>query len=142
MAFCAHCGLETQESVCPACGTAAPPAAAPSQSAGLDENVANALCYFAWPLTGVLFLVVEPYNRNKNIRFHALQSILVFASLVAGFIALSFLAFMPFVRLIFTMATLAYPLFVFGIWLLLMFKAYTRERFEIPVLGAIARSRA
>ncbi len=141
MAFCAQCGLESQQPVCPACGTAAP-AGTPGASTGLDDNLVSALCYFAWPLSGVLFLVLEPYNRNKNVRFHALQSILVFGSLVAGFMALSFLAFMPFVRLIFTMAMLAYPLFVFGIWLLLMFKAYNKERFEVPLLGVIARSRA
>src|ERR1700688_195943 len=41
-----------------------PPAAAP-QAAGLEENTARALCYLLGLLTGVLFLVLEPYNKNR-----------------------------------------------------------------------------
>ena len=58
------------------------PAAAPAaaQAAGLDENVVAALCYLAFVLTGILFLVIEPYNRNPTIRFHAFQSIFLMRS--------------------------------------------------------------
>jgi len=93
MAFCASCGAEVQGKFCakcgapsgaPAAGAANPtppgpsfaPASAPA-SAGMDENVAAALCYLLGVLTGILFLVLEPYNRNPVIRFHAFQSIFV-----------------------------------------------------------------
>ncbi len=49
---------------------------------GLDDNVAAALCYLALVLTGVLFLFLEPYNRNKAIRFHAFQSIFVWIGIM------------------------------------------------------------
>jgi uncharacterized membrane protein len=145
MAFCAQCGSETQGSFCPACGAPAdgsPPASPTPAAAQLEDHIVNALCYLAWPLTGILFLVLEPYNRNKEIRFHAFQSILVFAALFAGFGALSFLAFLPFVGLLFSLVTLIYPVLGFGIWLLLIIKAYTKERFVVPVLGALAQSQA
>ena len=42
---------------------------------GLEENLACALCYALGLLTGIVFLVLAPYNQNKLIRFHAFQSI-------------------------------------------------------------------
>src|SRR6202035_4773217 len=65
-----------------------PPAAAP-QAAGLDENIACALCYLIGLLTGVLFLVLEPYNKNRLIRFHAFQSIFLNIAWIAIYIAIS-----------------------------------------------------
>src|SRR5579862_5337508 len=104
MAFCTNCGAEVQGKFCAKCGAPAPgepaassaaspppasgplppPAPPPSLAApGLEENLACALCYVLGLLTGVLFLVLEPYNRNRLIRFHAFQSIFLWlASLV------------------------------------------------------------
>jgi uncharacterized membrane protein len=127
---------------CPACGA---PVHIPTTTASgtiLEEHVVSALCYLVWPLTGVLFLVVEPYNRYKGVRFHAFQSIFVFFALFAGFGALTVLAFLPYVRLLFTLVTLIYPVFALALWVLLMYKAYNKERFVIPVLGALAQSQA
>src|ERR1700674_1198188 len=98
MAFCASCGAEVQGKFCAKCGApsgapaggagnpmAGPSATGPSATAGMDENVAAALCYLVGVLTGVLFLVLEPYNRNKVIRFHAFQSIFAWiAAIVIG----------------------------------------------------------
>src|SRR6476646_8688292 len=93
MAFCASCGAEVQGKFCAKCGApagsgsssgpAAP--ATPAAPAAIDENVAAALCYLVGVLTGILFLVLEPYNRNPTIRFHAFQSIFAWiAAMVIG----------------------------------------------------------
>ena len=96
MPFCAQCGSEAQGSFCPSCGARvdAAPAVQPQANPGgsssptaLEDHIVSALCYVAWPLTGVLFLVLEPYNRSRTVRFHAFQSILVFAALFAGLLA-------------------------------------------------------
>jgi uncharacterized membrane protein len=144
MPFCAQCGSETQGEACPACGTRveAAPAASQAPASSLDDHIVSALCYLLWPLTGVLFLVLEPYNRNRAIRFHAFQSILVFGTLFAGFGGLSVLAFLPIVGLLASLAMLLYPVFGVGVWLFLAFKAYNKERFTVPVLGALAASQA
>jgi len=145
MAFCPNCGSEAQGPFCPSCGaqvgnTNPPASGAPAQ---LEDHIVNALCYFLWPLTGILFLVLEPYKNNREIRFHAFQSILVAVAIYVGWLALAFLAFMPLgIGLLFSMVTLLYPLVAFAIWIFLIFKAYNKERFVVPVLGPLAQSQA
>src|SRR5579864_4887273 len=88
MPFCANCGASVEGRFCAKCGTPlageAPPAGAtplgpgPAAAAGLTDNVAGALCYVLTFITGILFLLLEPYNRNRAIRFHAFQSIFLF----------------------------------------------------------------
>jgi len=163
MAFCASCGAEVQGKFCakcgapsgaPAAGAANPtppgpsfaPASAPA-SAGMDENVAAALCYLLGVLTGILFLVLEPYNRNPVIRFHAFQSIFVWIAAVVLGMAVSVLAYpiaaLPFIGwLIDILLWLAFSLGVVGLWLFLMYKAYNRERFVLPVIGIWAEKQA
>ena len=176
MAFCANCGAEVQGRFCAKCGAPAPAAgAAPSpsasapppppppqaaspfpaaaapaptaQAAGLDENLACALCYVLGLLTGILFLVLAPYNQNRLIRFHAFQSIFLHVGSIVVFIGLmivmSILHFIPFVGTI--LALLMYPLVGLGflvLWLMLMYKAYNRERWVLPIIGPLAEKQA
>ena len=52
-------------------------------STGLQENIAALLSYLGWWITGIVFLLLEP--DNKFVRFHAIQSILLFGFImVAG----------------------------------------------------------
>ena len=48
-------------------------------SIGLNENVAGLLCYVLGWISGLVFLLIE--SENKFVRFHALQSIIVFGAL-------------------------------------------------------------
>jgi uncharacterized membrane protein len=160
MAFCANCGSEVQGKFCAKCGapsgaagTAGPPppaasyAPAPAASAGLEENVAAALCYLLGVLTGVLFLVIEPYSRNRVIRFHAFQSIFVWLAAVVIGMVLSFISYVfvaiPFIGwLIYIVLWTAFSLGILVLWLFLMYKAYNRERFVVPVVGQWAEKQA
>jgi uncharacterized membrane protein len=157
MAFCANCGSDVQGKFCAKCGAAvagAPPQAGPagnpytpptpgfqgpppSAQAGLEENVACALCYLFGVLTGVLFLVLEPYNKNKTVRFHAFQSIFVWLAMVIVWVLL--LVIVPvFGFIIFTI----FQLGVLVLWLMLMYKAYNRERWVLPIIGPMAEKQA
>src|SRR5215472_10382164 len=86
MSYCPKCGSPVDGKFCAKCGASVDPAAgtaggagaqaqtAPgSASLGMEENVAAALCYI--PIVGLIFLLVEPYSKNKTIKFHALQSL-------------------------------------------------------------------
>ena len=99
-------------------------------SLGIDENIEGALCYVLGFITGIVFLIVE--KDNKFVRFHAMQSIATFISLfvlsmVIGTIPTLGLFLSPFIGLI-------------GIvlWILLMIKAFQRERYKLPLIGDFA----
>ncbi len=139
--FCAKCGTPQGASTASAAGTSAPAAA------GLEENVAAALCYLVGVLTGILFLVLEPYNRNPVIRFHAFQSIFAWIAAIVIGMGLSMFSYpiaaLPFIGwLVDILLWLAFSLGVVILWLLLMYKAYNRERFVLPVIGPWAEKQA
>jgi len=147
MPFCSHCGSELRGNFCGNCGAPAPGATPPPHASaalpGLEENVAAALCYLLGVLTGVLFLVLEPYNRNRNIRFHAFQSIfawigVIVISIILNIVTHSFML-IPFVGWAISASIWsAFGLGVFVLWLVLMYKAYNNERWVLPIVGPLA----
>ena len=113
----------------------------------MDENVAATLCYLLGVLTGILFLVLEPYNRNPLIRFHAFQSIFVWVAAVVIGMVLSMVSYVfvavPFIGwLIYLLLWTAFSLGILGLWLFLMFKAYNKQRYVLPVIGVWAEKQA
>ena len=95
-------------------------------STGLTENVAGLLCYVLWWVSGLVFLLVE--QENKFVRFHAMQSIIVFAVItIVGFI----LSWIPFIGGI---------IWLLGVvlWIVLMVKAYQGTRYKLPWAGDLA----
>jgi uncharacterized membrane protein len=123
------------------------PQPAGAQASGLTDNMACALCYVLGLLTGILFLVLAPYNQNRLIRFHAFQSIFVNLGIWVAFFVLfmvtSFMHLIPFVGVLIDFALY----FIVGIgsfvlWLLLMYKAYNGERWVLPIVGPLAEKQA
>ena len=76
MAFCPTCGTEIPDgATCPRCPVAAAPGSATAPSgAGLSDNLAGALAYLTI-IPAIVFLVIEPFNRRRFVRFHAFQCI-------------------------------------------------------------------
>ena len=108
----------------------------PPAQAGLQENMANALCYALGLLTGILFLVLAPYNTNKTTRFHAFQSIFFGAATIVVFIAASIISVVllpiPFAGAIISLILhLGLGLGIFILWLMLMYKAYNNEKWVL-----------
>ena len=72
--------------------------AAKKSATGLDKNTAGALSYVLGPITGVIFLVLE---QDPYVKFHAMQSIVVFVSLfVLQFVMSATIILLPLVPLI------------------------------------------
>lgn len=159
MAFCPNCGAQVEGRFCGKCGSAvaaeagagaamggaqAPPAAPVAQAAGLQENVAAALCYLLGLLTGILFLVIAPYNQNRNIRFHAFQSIFLHVGIIIGFIVLEIvLGVLSFVGGFFLLAL--WPIIslaCLALWIMCMYKAYNGQKWVLPVVGPLAEKQA
>lgn len=157
MAACAKCGTTLSEGAtfCGSCGApvgsastgAGPAPAAATGGGGLTANVAALLAYIFWPISSVLFLVLEPYNKDKFIRFHAFQSLFLGIAAIVLSIGLAILttilAFIPVVGWL--IGLFIWPIFALGMLalaILIMYKAYNNERYMIPVIGAMAAKQA
>jgi uncharacterized membrane protein len=150
--FCANCGASVAQSslvAVPASGpvtssaAAAAPAPIAASSSGLTPNVAAALAYILGLITGIVFLVLEPYKQDRFVRFHAMQSILFCVAAIAFSIAWSILVdvlinISAWTAVALTPIGLVISLGFFLFWLFLMYQAYSRREFRIPIIGAIA----
>jgi uncharacterized membrane protein len=160
LAFCTECGAQIPEgmSFCGSCGApavapastpaeaptggGATPVAATNTSSGLTSNVAAALAYLT-VIPAIIFLVVEPYNKDRFVRFHSFQCLFLFA---AGFIVifgLRIFAMIPVLGWIvgFRLIPLL-VLAIFGLVLFTMYKAYNNEKFMLPFIGKLAEQQA
>jgi uncharacterized membrane protein len=107
---------------------------APAQS-GLSDNAAGALAYVTI-IPAIIFLIVEPFNRNSYVRFHSWQSIFFCIAAFAVHIVLTLIPvigwiLVPFVSLGFLV-----------IWIILLLKALKGERFALPLIGKYAAQQA
>lgn len=153
MPFCSNCGAAVEGRFCAKCGSpvgaAAPPPPVPGGSAalpsatssGLTENLAGALCYLGLLITGILFLLIEPYNKNRAIRFHALQAI---------FINVAWILVWFVVNVVFGMIHLVFGLFLSPViwlafivlWIYMIVTTYQGKTVVLPVIGPLAQQQA
>ncbi len=159
---CPSCGAPLSEKArfCPNCGggisapsksdapavtltAAAAPARGPQSAAvnnvsGVPENIAGLLAYFILP--AIAFLTIEPFKRNRFVRFHSIQCLLTIGVLViAQFVLVLLGKVMPLLVLsLYGLLILA----ELALWLLLLYKAFQHETFKLPVLGDIAETLA
>jgi uncharacterized membrane protein len=95
-----------------------------------DENVAALLCYVLGWLSGLALFLIE--KDNETVRFHAMQSMLVFGSITLLDIVFGSLYVFGYVVVsIINVGALA-------LWVLLMVKAYQGERCRLPVVSDLA----
>jgi uncharacterized membrane protein len=96
-----------------------------TSSTGLTKEVAAALSYVLGPITGVVFLLLE---KDPFVRFHAMQSILVFGGL---FVVQTIMA----ATIVLAALTPLLSLLGFVVWLVAIYKAWQGEKWEVPVVG-------
>src|SRR5579885_3242196 len=106
-------------------------------AAGMPEHIAAALCYLLGLITGVLFLVVEPYRSNRLIRFHAFQSVFLSAAW--------FVVWLAAVILLPGLGFFLVPLLALGflaLWLYLISSTYQGRKVVLPLIGLWAARQA
>jgi uncharacterized membrane protein len=96
----------------------------------LEPNVAGLLCYVGGWISGVILLVLE--QKNKFVRFHAIQSIIVFGALWLGG---GILGSIPFIGPFFGAII---GILGFILWIVLMVKAYNNQRYKVQWAGDLA----
>ncbi len=86
-------------------------------------------------ITGLALLLIE--RENRFVRFHALQSTIVFGALCAlWFVGLS----IPIIGWLISFMLI--PPLSAVLWVLLIVKAYRGQRFKLPFAGDIAEERS
>ena len=109
-------------------------------STGLQANVAGLLCYSLGWITGIVFFLIE--KDNKFIRFHAMQSIILFGGLTVFNIVLSMILSILGIYYGFYFIIQLIWLAAVALWIVLMVKAYQGETFKLPVAGDIAEQQS
>jgi len=117
------------------------PYQSPAANADLKPNVAGMLTYPLSFITGILFLVLTPYNKDSFVRFHAYQSIFFFVALLGLNIILGVLLFMlP--GFLFSLLATGLRLLALGGTGWLMYQAYQGNKYKLPVIGDLAETQA
>jgi uncharacterized membrane protein len=118
--YCQSCGSKTDPiaEICINCG--AKLAKAGLSSTNIEPNVAGLLCYLAGWLTGLIFIIIE--KQNEFVRFHAVQSIIVFGGFTVIHVTLSVLQFIPYAGILFLIIQSLIGIFTFILWIFLMIK--------------------
>lgn len=97
---------------------------------GLTPNVTAAIAYAFWLIGGIIVYLIE--KENRFVRFHAMQSMIMFGSLFILGIALGFI---PLVNVI---AAVVMPVIVFICWIMGIIKAANGEYYKFPWVGELA----
>ena len=123
-------------------------AAPPVATAGLQANAAGALAYLAGIITGIIFLLIEPYKSDRFVRFHAFQSTFFNVAWTGLWIVwmIAGLVLSAVTKGLFFFLQLPIDLLLmvggFALWAFLMYSAYQGKMTKLPVIGALAAKQA
>jgi uncharacterized membrane protein len=101
---------------------------------GLPANIAALLAYLLGIVSGVVFLVIE--KNNKFVRFHAMQSVIVFGVILIASIVLMFIPIIGWIL------NSIIGIIALILWIVLMLKAYQGDWIKLPVIGDIAEKKS
>lgn len=134
--YCSACGAKLPEgsATCPACRESATEEPVAGGSGGLSTPVAAALCYI-W-IAALIFLLVEPYNKSSELRFHAYQGLFLAAIWFVGSLALEFIPLLGWMVLPF------WSLVMLVVCIVGAVKAYQGDRLHLPVVSDMAEKQA
>jgi len=152
MAFCNLCGAQIADGTitCAACAARMSAAAAAPAGAGaaaavpvraMADNVAGMLAYITI-IPAIVFLVIEPYNKNRFVRFHSFQSIFFFLAVFVIHIALSAMAVIPFMILLTAPLHLLVFLGTIAMIIVMALKANACQMWKFPFIGDLAEKQA
>ncbi len=99
-----------------------------SSTGGIDPKLAALLAYLFSILGGIVFYLI---SKDKFVRFHALQSILLGVAYAIVYFVIFAIPFFYFLRWVLELV------FVI-ITILMMVKAYSGQKYKLPVIGDIA----
>jgi uncharacterized membrane protein len=143
--FCTSCGGEFPEgaAACPKCGAGTAPTVIPPASAqgGLADNVAGLLAYITI-IPAIVFLLIEPFNKNRFVRFHSFQCLFIAVASFAIGIVFMILSMIPVIGLLLIPVSFIIWVGIFVLVVVCMIKAYQGQKWKLPVIGDLAEKQA
>jgi uncharacterized membrane protein len=112
----------------------------PAASADLKPTIAAMLCYPLFIISGIIFLVLTPYNKDPFVRFHAYQSIFFTVALVALNILIGIISILP-LGVVEDLLSSGLGLIALGGTIWMMYQAYHGNRTKLPIIGDLAEGR-
>jgi uncharacterized membrane protein len=108
----------------------------------LPVNIAGALAYFTF-VPAIVFLLVDPYRKNRFVRFHSIQCLLFSGAVIVlgAVLRLAGLGVILIPRLgplVVAVVDVVVALGAVLLWNVLVAKAFQGEIFKLPVLGDFA----
>src|SRR5689334_12596710 len=95
-----------------------------------NDNLLAAVSYLLGFISGIIILLVE--KQNKFVRFHAMQSTVLFGGIFVIHIGLKLIPiFGWFIELVLSVVS-------FILWIVLMWKAFQGEMYKVPYVAEIA----
>jgi uncharacterized membrane protein len=95
-----------------------------------NENLLAAASYLLGFVTGIIILLVE--KQNKFVRFHAMQSTILFGGIFVINIVLGFIPILGW------LVGLLLSFVAFILWIVLMWKSFQGETYKVPYVGDLA----
>jgi uncharacterized membrane protein len=110
-------------------------------STGVDPRLAALLCYTAWWVSGLIFLIIE--QQHRTVRFHAAQSLVLFGglSILIGVLSVMSVGMLMVSGGAFQAARVLVYLVWIGsvaIWLVLMYRTYNGQTWRVPLASRLA----
>ena len=105
-----------------------------AETVSSDEKMKGAVAYLLGPITGIILILLE--KKNDYIRFHAMQSTLLFGAIFLLNVVLGIIPVLGWI-----IALVISPLVVlvsFVLWVVLLWKAFSGERYKLPYFGNLA----
>ncbi|GER84862.1 MAG: hypothetical protein IMW90_14390 [Thermogemmatispora sp.] len=105
-------------------------------SSGLPANVAAALGYLLFWLSGLIVFATE--KRNRFVRFHAMQSLILFGLVTVVVLALRFIGFIPVIGALAGFLSALIQLLATLGWAALIVLTFLGRHIRLPIIGDYA----
>lgn len=133
--YCGQCGARTDHGSGTAWNEAGTDAG--SELDGFDERQIGLLAYFT-PVPALALLIIEPFSRNRFVRFHSYQCLL----LTLSSIVLAGLTWtLSFIFLEGLLSNLMHLVLAAG-WVWAAYMAWQGQEWKVPIIGELASRKA
>ena len=113
-----------------------------SNPSGLSDNAAAGLAYITI-IPAIVFLIVDPFKKSSNVRFHAWQSIFFFVAWAVIDILVGLVQNIVPSAVFLTLTVLQLVGLAFFVVLVIVFvSAFNGKLIKLPIIGGLAEKQA